>query len=138
MGCLVRGSRTARTVGAATVAGVLAALLGASGCATASRSTSDERVFVESHPSGASIFVNGGFAGTTPGLVEMPRDRMINVVCRLDGYEDASVTVHREVARAVAFDTPAFAVVDAITGAAYPLQRRTLSVELTPKEGRQP
>lgn len=102
------------------------------GCATVTRSKSDDQLFVESDPPGASVFVNGVLGGLTPQLVGMPRDRSISVVCRLDGYQDASTTVHREVAPAAAFDSPVFAVVDTITGAAYRLQRRTLFVELSP------
>jgi hypothetical protein len=101
-------------------------------CATITRSKADDQLFVDSNPPGASVFVNGVFAGVTPGLVPMPRDRTIGVVCKLRGYQDSSTTVRREVAPAAAFDRPVFAVVDVISGAAYRLQRRTLVVELAP------
>lgn len=119
-----------RARAAIAIAGVGCLL--AVGCATVTRSKSDDQLFVDSSPPGASIFVDGGFAGTTPQLVRMPRDRTISVVCKLEGHEDSSTTIHREVAPATAFDDPVFAVVDTLTGAAYRLDRRRLFVELTP------
>ena len=109
----------------------LAATL-AIGCATATRSRSADRLLIESEPSGAAIFVNEVFSGTTPQMVSMPRDHAIKVRCSLAEHRDNTETVYRETASATAFDGPLFAVVDAITGAAYPLQRRRLFVELTP------
>lgn len=94
--------------------------------------SSDDRVFVDSSPPGATIFVNRELAGTTPRLVPMPRDHTIEIRCSLAGYRDAVETVRREVAPAVAFDNAAFAVVDEVTGAAYPLAERKVFVELTP------
>ena len=38
-------------------------------CATATRTGSDNQLFVESEPAGASIFVNEMFAGVSPRLV---------------------------------------------------------------------
>ena len=111
--------------------GVVACLL-IGGCATASRTESDNQLLVESEPPGASIFVNETFAGLSPRLVPMPRDHTIKVRCSLDGYRDATTNVYREIAPAAAFDAPLFAVMDEMSGAAYRLQRRTLFVELTP------
>jgi hypothetical protein len=102
------------------------------GCATAARSESDDHLLVDSDPQGASIFVNGTFAGTTPKRVRMPSDRSISVVCKLPGRQTSTATVYREGAPATAFDNPAFALVDTLTGAAYRLQRHTLFVELPP------
>src|SRR5436305_14942572 len=109
-----------------------AALLGSLlvlGCATATRSESDDHLLVDSEPPGASIFVNDAFAGTTPKRVRMPSDRSIRVVCTLPGRQTASTTIYREGAPATAFDNPAFAMIDTLTGAAYRLQRHTLFVE---------
>jgi len=102
------------------------------GCATATRSRSADWLFIESEPPGAAIFVNEVFWGTTPQMVSMPRDHAIKVRCSLAQYRDNTETVYRETASATVFDGPLFAVVDAITGAAYPLQRRRLFLELTP------
>jgi hypothetical protein len=101
-------------------------------CATATGTKSDDRLFIDSKPGGASIFVNGMFAGTTPQLVPMPRDHTIEIRCSLSAFQDWTTNVHREVAPAAALDAPIFAVVDQISGAAYRLQRKTLFVELTP------
>ncbi len=114
----------------AIIAAALASFF-AVGCATVTRSKSDDQLFVESNPQGASVFVNGVFGGITPQLVDMPRDRTISVLCKLQGYQDSSTTVHRETAPATAFDGPVFAVIDTISGAAYRLQRHTLFVELS-------
>ena len=96
------------------------------------RGSSNDRIFVDSSPPGATIFVNRELAGTTPRLVPIPRDHAIEIRCSLAGYRDAVETVRREVAPATAFDNPAFAFVDELTGAAYPLAERKIFVELTP------
>lgn len=111
--------------------GVLVLVLVAS-CATATRSRSTDHLLIDSDPTGAAIWVNGLAAGMTPKLVLMPSDRVIQVRCTLRGYRDATATVFREVAPAAAFDGPLFAAIDQLTGAAYPLQRRSLLLELTP------
>jgi hypothetical protein len=107
-------------------------------CATVARSKADDQLFVDSNPPGASIFVNGVLAGTTPERLRMPSDKAINIVCKLPGHEPSSTTIYREGSPATAFDNPAFAVVDTLTGAAYRLQRHTLFVELTPVAARAP
>jgi hypothetical protein len=101
-------------------------------CATASRTESDNNLFVESEPPGASIFVNEKLAGVSPQLVPMPRDHTIKIRCSLDGYREATTNVYREIAPAAAWDAPVFAVLDEMSGSAYRLQRKTLFVELTP------
>src|SRR5262245_6532075 len=107
-------------------------LLLVSACATLSRTPADDRLFIDSHPQGAAIIVNGVPHGLTPQLVSMPGDRTIRVQCRLAGHEDAEVRVSRELAPATALDNPLFAAIDEMTGAAWRLQQRTLFVELTP------
>jgi hypothetical protein len=102
------------------------------GCATIARSKSDDTLFIDSNPPGATIFVNRELAGVTPRLVPMPRDHEIEVRCSLAGHRDAVTTVRREGASATQLDGPAFAVVDALTGADHRLQKHTLFVELTP------
>jgi hypothetical protein len=109
-----------------------AAVTMAFGCATLASSKADDQLFVESTPSGAFIFVNDVFAGSTPRLVPMPRDHVIKVRCSLAGHWDNTATVFREAASATSFDSPALALVDELTGAAYPLQRRTLRLDLAP------
>jgi hypothetical protein len=108
------------------------ATLASGGCATVARGSSTDGVFVDSSPPGATIFVNRELAGTTPRLVPMPRDHTIEIRCSLAGYRDAVESVRREVAPAAGFDNPVFAVVDELTGAAYPLAERKIFVELTP------
>jgi len=131
-GPIVEGmNRRALGVILGSVACVAAATF-TSGCATMTRSRSDDQLFVDSKPQGASILVDGVRAGTTPALVPMPRDHEITVVCTLPGHRDASAVVRRELAPATALDTPVFAAVDQMTGAAYRLQKRTLFLELEP------
>ncbi len=111
---------------------IVAAATVASGCATMTRTKSDDQLFVDSNPQGATVLVDGLPSGTTPQLVAMPRGHVINVVCTLPGYRDASAVVRREIAPSTAFDSPVLAVIDQVTGAAYRLQRRTLFLELDP------
>jgi hypothetical protein len=118
--------------GRRVLAGCVLAAFAFGGCATVARSKSDDTLFIDSYPPGATIFVNRELAGQTPRLVPMPRDHEIEVRCRLAGYRDAVTTVRREAAPATQFDSPAFAVVDALTGADQRLQKHTLFVELTP------
>jgi hypothetical protein len=101
-------------------------------CATASRSPSDNQLYVESEPAGASIYVNERLVGMTPQLVPMPQDHTIKVRCSLKDHRDATTNVYREIAPAAAWDAPIFALVDQVSGSAYRLQRKTLFVELTP------
>lgn len=102
------------------------------GCATATRTASDNQLYVESEPAGAAIFVNERLVGMTPQLVPMPRDHTIKVRCTLKDHRDATTNVYREIAPAAAWDAPIFALVDEVSGSAYRLQRKTLFVELTP------
>ena len=124
-----------RSGGLLAVLGAVACVFVAS-CATASRSESDNQLFVESEPAGASIFVNEMFAGVSPRLVPVPRDHTIKIRCSLDGYRDATTNVYREIAPAAAWDSPVFALLDEVSGSAYRLQRKTLFVELTPVTAR--
>jgi hypothetical protein len=107
-----------------------------SGCATMTRTKSDDQLFVDSKPPGASIFVDGAAAGTTPSVVPMPRGHAITIECVLPGHRSASAVVRRELAPATAFDAPLFAAIDELTGAAYRLQHRTLLLELEPLSSR--
>ena len=95
-------------------------------------SRSDDRLFVDSTPSGASVFVQDRYVGRTPLTVDMPRDHSIRVRFSLPEYRDSFATVNREIAPASAFDSPITAVVDEATGAAWRLQRKSLFMELTP------
>lgn len=125
----MRGSTVKRTVRDSSrllaALGVVTSVLVAS-CATAGRTEPDNNLFVESEPTGASIFVNETFAGVSPRLVPMPRDHTIKVRCSLDGYRDATTNVYREIAPAAAWDPPVFALLDEMSGSAYRLQRKTL------------
>jgi hypothetical protein len=96
------------------------------------RSRSDDRLFIDSKPSGASIFVQDRYVGQTPLMVEMPRDGSLRVRISLPEYRDGYATVNREIAPASGFDGPITAVVDEATGAAWRLQRKSLFMELTP------
>jgi hypothetical protein len=116
------------------VAGLAAATV-ASGCATMTRTKSDDQLFVDSNPQGAMVLVDGLPSGTTPQLVPMPRGHAISVVCALPGHRDASAVVRRELAPATAFDSPVLAVIDELTGAAYRLQRRTPVPRVGPDRG---
>jgi hypothetical protein len=93
---------------------------------------SDDRLFVDSKPPGASIFVQDRYVGRTPLMVDMPRDHSIRVRFSLPEYRDSYATVNREIAPASGFDGPITAVVDEVTGAAWRLQRKSLFMELTP------
>jgi PEGA domain len=115
--------------------GLLAVMIVGASCATVTRSPSDasaDRLFVDSSPPGADIYVMGRHAGQTPRFVDMPRDHAIRVRCDLPGYADLEMNIYRGTATAAGFDNEASAVVDELTGAAWPLQRKTAFFELTP------
>ncbi len=117
---------------------IIAFFVALSACATATRSPSDDRLFIDSSPPGASIYVDGLLAGTTPRTVLMPRDHEITVRCGLAGYRDETTKIYRGVAPATQLDSPLFALVDELSGAAYRLTRSTLFVELTPRASAPP
>lgn len=104
----------------------------AGSCATMTHARSDDRLFVDTEPPSAAIFVQDRYVGRTPLMVDMPRDRSIRVRCNLPEYRDSYATVNREIAPAAGFDGPISAIVDEITGAAWRLQRKSLFMELTP------
>ena len=78
----------------------------AGACATMTHSPSDDRLFVDSEPPGAAIFVQDRYVGRTPLMVDMPRDRSIRVRCSLPEYRDSYATVNREIAPGAGFDGP--------------------------------
>jgi len=106
------------------------ALVAALSCATLTRRPEDNRLFVDSKPPGATIKVNGEVMGTTPQMLTLGAERAFRIVLRKEHYKTAELRVFREGVEATAWDGPFGAVVDAATGAAWRLQRKTLFAEL--------
>ena len=73
------------------------------GCATMTREKSDNRLFIDSVPSGGDVLINGEYFGVTPKTVELGRDKTFLIVIQKVGYKEATARVSRETAPAVAY-----------------------------------
>ncbi len=74
---------------------LLAALL-QSACATIMTGTFQE-VEIDSKPSGASVYVNGDLAGTTPCEIDLDQDTEPYVVLKKEGYADTRVKLKKSI-----------------------------------------
>jgi hypothetical protein len=112
-------------------AGILASLLG--GCATVVNGTT-QTIPVSSSPSGASIFADGRFMGTTPCQVELSRRTSHVLSFEKEGYEPTSVAISREISAMTAGNVLIGGLiglgVDAVSGANYRLVPESISVSL--------
>lgn len=67
---------------------LLAAALFAAGCATADKGR-NQRVVIESTPSGATVLVDGRVVGKTPLALRLPRMNGYQVTVRKPGFSDS-------------------------------------------------
>lgn len=116
------------------------ALVGASGCATATRGTSVAWE-ASSTPSGARVeTTNGYFCQATPCAIRMPRRSQFVATFTLDGYQPATVTVTNGIsggggtalAGNVLVGGPIGGVVDLASGATLDLYPNPAHVDLKP------
>jgi hypothetical protein len=78
-----------RSIIAAIAASLCVAGLVAAGCATVQKGR-DQRIVVESMPSGATILVDGREAGRTPKALWLPRMNGYQITVRKTGFADAT------------------------------------------------
>ena len=101
------------------------------GCATVVKGT-NQKIPISSYPSDAEVYIDGNFAGSTPIDVQMKRKRDHLVTIEKTGYLGASVPVVKDVGGAVWGNIILGGLVgwgvDAITGAQYNLNPRTVTV----------
>lgn len=115
------------------------AVLGAPGCATITRGTTDQ-LAVESDPPGAKISLSTGQEGITPVTFTLPRKDPLTVTLRKDGYQEVTVKVNPEIggggvaglAGNALIGGVVGAVIDPATGAIYDLKPNPVSVKLVP------
>ena len=121
------------------IAGALlvGAALGASGCATLVRGTTDI-VRIESNPSGAEVHLSNGDSGITPASFELPRKNPITVEFEKEGFEKVTMTLSPTRSKRGSLAVGGNALVggaiggaiDGSTGAALDLQPNPLVVTL--------
>lgn len=124
-----------------TTTRVLVAILGlavcsfGTGCATIVKGTTQE-IPVSSDPTGARINVDGAPAGTTPATVTLSRKTNHMVTIEKEGFRPESVAITKSMGGAVAGNIIAGGLVgwgvDAVSGAQYNLNPKTVSVRLQP------
>lgn len=116
----------------------LLAVLGAPGCATITRGTTDQ-LAVESDPAGAQVTLSNGQEGITPASFTLPRKDPLTVTLRKDGYQEVTVKVNPEIgggaaglAGNVLIGGVVGAIIDPASGAIYDLKPNPVSVKLVP------
>jgi hypothetical protein len=117
----------------------LLAALGAPGCATITRGTTDQ-LAVESDPAGAQVTLSNGQKGITPASFTLPRKDPLTVTLRKDGYQEVTVKVNPEIggggaaglAGNVLIGGVVGAIIDPASGAIYDLKPNPVSVKLVP------
>jgi len=106
-----------------------AVALGAAGCATVNKGR-DQRIVVESVPSGATILIDGREAGRTPRTLWLPRMNGYQITVRKKGFADATDFV-RTVANE--YDSKFFRLgADYATGAMNDLVPTSFRFEMLP------
>ena len=106
-----------------------------SGCATIVRGKL-QPLPVNSHPAGATVYVNGVNWGQTPMTLDLRRSREYEIIIALEGYEDVVFDVHKEFKMGAAVIGNLFSfgvlglVVDVANGSAYQLTPEMLDTTL--------
>jgi hypothetical protein len=111
-------------------------LLTTTGCATLLKSKTEPVTF-QSSPAEAEVWLDGGYRGTTPLVLELQARKAPTVVFKKDGYKDQSLPLTTSVGVGwVVADVAAggFAplAVDAVTGNWYQFDSRLVNATLTP------
>lgn len=105
-------------------------LLMTSGCATI-MSGDTEAVTFDSSPSGADVFIDGGYVGTTPMTIRLRKSKKDTVMFKKEGYQ----TVSRDLSKSydpvtiisVFWD---LSTTDFLTGAAMEYDPKSYFIEL--------
>lgn len=108
-----------------------------SGCATVFKG-STERLFINSFPSGADVYINNQKKGTTPYTAELITNNTYQIKISKDKYKDAEIIVKSHISGTwVILDIICVGVpviVDAITGSWYTLETNQINIELEKNE----
>lgn len=97
----------------------------ATGCSTLIKGTTQE-VAINSHPSGASVFVNNQSFGQTPTFVKLRRNSNYTILLEMPGFAPYEIKLDRKTNITFWVNIPVLGqVVDALSGAMY---------QLTPEE----
>ena len=112
-----------------------AILLYMTGCATIFRGSAQD-VSVTSSPGGASVYVNGNSAGTTPCTVKLKRSESHVVRVELDGYRPYEVQLDKKLdigwtVVSLWLGAGGGLIIDAITGAIYTIDPGTVSARFS-------
>ena len=105
-------------------------------CATIMQGSSQE-VSIASQPTGASVYLDGALAGTTPHVASLKRKDKHVIRIEMDGYEPFELPLSRATSgwvwgNIVFGGIPGLAV-DAITGGMYKLKPETVNATLAAK-----
>ncbi len=117
-------------------------LLALTGCATITRSTT-QQVPISSSPSGASVTINNLSYGETPIIAQLDRKNLYQVTIQLEGYPKFETTIIREMdSKAILGNCLLIGgipgiIIDSITGAGYVLKPEKIHVQFL-EDGRRP
>jgi PEGA domain-containing protein len=122
--------RIARTVCAACT---MAAFV-CSSCATLIHGGGTQTVSISTNPPGATVKV-GGEQVVSPAEVTLDRNKTVQVVAMLPGYQMATTTIHSEFSWVSVLDLVFIIpwVIDLVSGAAYTLSPETVDLVLEPE-----
>jgi hypothetical protein len=104
-----------------------------SSCATLFKGTS-QKVGYSSDPSGAKVYINGQYMGTTPFEMEMKSNQTYTIEFRKEGYESKTVVLNNSIGAGwIILDVLGGLIpiiVDAATGAWYSLDQDHVNAAL--------
>ena len=108
-------------------------------CAAIFKGTSESVAF-STDPSGAKVFVNGQYMGTTPCQIPLPSKGTYTIEFKKEGYDPSTYTIMNHVGAGwvvldVLFTGLIGVVVDAATGAWYELDTRVVNAMLEKQRG---
>ena len=107
-----------------------------SSCATLIHGGGTQTVSISTNPPGATVKV-GGEQVISPAEVTLDRDKTVQVVATLPGYEMATTTIHSEFSWVSVLDLIFIIpwVIDLVSGAAYKLSPETVELVMQPMGG---
>jgi hypothetical protein len=105
-----------------------------SSCATLIHGGGTQTVSISTNPPGATVKV-GGEQVVSPAEVTLDRNKTVQVVATLPGYQMATTTIHSEFSWVSVLDLVFIIpwVIDLVSGAAYTLSPETVDLVLEPE-----
>jgi hypothetical protein len=85
-----------------------------------------------SEPSGAKVFLNGNYQGTTPLSLSLKRDKDYNILVKKEGYVEGTATITRSFNTIAILNllSPLCWIVDLATGAIWKFDQEGITVTL--------